>query len=171
MLSKGEGGMFAAAALVVAVILFIKFPAFRKLTLVAVAVGTVGVVLFLAYYHEQEEEKVRNREAAKHLVAPKSLDFEDMRLGKGYGDNFHLTGRVNNNSQFTITAITVKVSISDCDSSGHCDVVGDKQEESYLRIPPGQARDLNENLFMDQGTEIRNTMQWNYSIPDVSAEQ
>ena len=163
--------MFAVAALVVAVILFVKFPAFRKLTLVAVAVGTVGIALFLAYYHEQNEEKARNREAAKHLVAPKNLDFEDMRLARAYGDDYRLTGRVKNNSQLTITAITVKVSISDCDSSGHCDVVGDKQEECYLRIPPGQARDLNENLFMGQGTEIRKTMQWNYSIPDVSAEQ
>lgn len=163
--------MFAAAALIVAVILFVKFPAFRKLTLVVVAVGAVGIVLFLGYYHEQNEQEARNREAAKHLVAPTSLDFQDMRLGRGYGSDYRLTGRVKNNSKHTITAITVKVSISDCDSGGRCDVVGDKQEECYLRIPPGQARDLNEDLFMDQGTEIRNTMQWDYSIPDVSAEQ
>ncbi len=163
--------MFAAAALIIAVILFIKFPVFRKFTLVVVAVVAVGAMLLIGYFQEQEKESARKREAAKHLVAPTSLDYQDMRLGKEYGSDYRLTGRVKNNSQYTITAITVKVSISDCDSSGHCDVVGDKQEEHYLRIPPGQARDLNETLFMDQGTEIRNFMQWSYTITDVSAEQ
>ncbi len=163
--------MLAAAAFIVAVILFVKFPAFRKLTLVVLAVGAIGIILLLGYFHQQDEEEARNREAAKHLVAPTSLDFQDMRLGKDYGDDYRLTGRVKNNSQYTITAITVRVSISDCDSGGHCDVVGDDQEDFYLRIPPGQARDLDEYLFMGQGTEIRNTMQWGYTIPDVSAER
>jgi hypothetical protein len=163
--------MFAAVILVLAVILFVKFPAFRKLTLIVVIVGAVGIVILFSYFHEQEEENARKREMQKHLVAPTRLDFQDMRLGKEYGSDYRLTGRVKNNSQYSITAITVKVTISDCDSNGHCDVVGDKQEECYLKIPPGQARDLNETLFMDHGTEIRNTMQWNYSIPDVSAEQ
>jgi hypothetical protein len=163
--------MFAAVALIVAVFLFIKFPAFRKLALVGIAVGAVGIVLLLGYFHEQDEEKARNREAAKHLVTPTSLDFLDMRLGKDSGNDYRLTGRVKNNSHYKITAITVRVSICDCDSSAHCDVVGDKQQECNLRIPPAQARDLDEYLFMDQGTEIRNSMQWNYSILDVSAEQ
>jgi hypothetical protein len=163
--------MFAAAVLVVAVILFVKFPAFRKLTLIIVVVGAIAFFLLLGYFHEQEEEGARKREAAKHLVAPTSLEFQDMRLEKEYGSDYRLTGRVKNNSRYTVTAISVRVSISDCDSSGHCDVVGDKEEECYLRIPPEQARDVNETLFMDHGTEIRNTMQWNYTIPDVSAEQ
>ena len=163
--------MLAAAALIVAVVLFVKFPAFRKLTLIVVIVGAIGIFILLGYFHEQEEEGKRKRETAKHLVAPTSLEFQDMRLGKEYGSDYRLTGRVRNNSQYAITAVTVKVTISDCDSSGHCDVMGDKQQECYLRIPPGQVRDLDETLFMDHGTEIRNTMQWNYSIPDVSAEQ
>ena len=43
--------------------------------------------------------------------------------------------------------------------------------ECHLRIPPGQARDIDETLFMENGTVIRNTMRWDYSIPFVSAEQ
>ena len=162
--------MLAAVALVAAVVLFVNFPAFRKLTLIVVVVGIVGMILLFGYFKEQEADNARKREAAKHLVAPTSLAFEDMRLGSQYGD-FRLTGRVRNTSQYTITAVTVKLSISDCDSSGHCDVVGDKEQEVYLRIPPGQVRDLDETLFMDNGTKIRNTMQWDYTIPDVSAEQ
>ena len=109
-------------------------------------------------------------EPAKHLVAPTSLVFEDMRLASQYGD-YRLTGRVKNTSKHSITAIDVKLTLSDCDSSGHCDVVGDKEEECYLRIPPGQARDLDETLFLDHGTTVRNTMQWDYTVPYVSAEQ
>ena len=163
--------MFAAVALVAAIILFIKFPAFRKVTLILVAVGVVGVLLLLGYSKQQEADSARKREAAKHLVVPTSLVFQDMGLGKQYGSAYRLTGRVKNTSQYTVTAITVRVSISDCDSNQHCDVVGDKEQECYLRIPPGQARDLDETLFMEHGTEIRNTMQWNYRIPDVSAER
>jgi hypothetical protein len=162
--------MFAAVALAAAVILFVKFPAFRKITMIVVAAGVVGIILLLGYSKEQEANGARKREAAKHLVAPTSLVFEDMRLGNQYGD-YRLTGRVKNTSQHMVTAIAVKLSISDCDSSGHCDVVGDKEEECHLRIPPGQARDIDETLFMENGTVIRNTMRWDYSIPFVSAEQ
>jgi hypothetical protein len=162
--------MFAAVALAAAVILFVKFPAFRKITLIVVAAGVVGIILLLGYSKEQEANGARKSEAAKHLVAPTSLVFEDMRLGNQYGD-YRLTGRVKNTSQYMVTAIAVKLSISDCDSSGHCDVVGDKEEECYLRIPPGQARDFDETLFMEHGTVIRNTMQWDYTIPYVSAEK
>jgi hypothetical protein len=162
--------MFAAVALVAAIILFVKFPAFRKVTLIVVGVGVVGVILLLGYSKEQQASNARKTEAAKHLVAPASLVFQDMRLGDQYGD-YRLTGRVKNTSQYTVTGIDVKLSISDCDSSGHCDVIGDKEEECYLRIPPGQARDIDETLFMDHGTVIRNTMRWEYTIPYVSAEQ
>jgi hypothetical protein len=162
--------MFAAVALAAAIVLFVKFPAFRKITVAVAAAGALGIILLFGYSKQQEANSARKSEAAKHLVAPTSLEFEDMRLGNQYGD-YRLTGRVKNMSQYTVTSIAVKLSISDCDSNGHCDVVGDKEEECYLRIPPGQARDIDETLFMEHGTVIRNTMQWDYRIQYVSAEQ
>ena len=65
--------MFAAVALAAAVILFVKFPAFRKITLIVVAAGVVGIILLLGYSKEQEASGARKSEAAKHLVAPTSL--------------------------------------------------------------------------------------------------
>lgn len=162
--------MFAAVALAAAIFLFVKFPAFRKITLLVAAAAVVCVVLLFGYFKTQEAENARKAETAKHIVIPASLVFEDMRLSNQYGD-YRLTGRVKNMSQHTVTAIDVKLSISDCDSSGHCDVVGDKEEEFFLRIPPGEARDFDETLFLDHGTTIRNAMQWGYTIPYVSAEQ
>jgi len=162
--------MFAAVVLIAAIYLFVTFPAFRKFALIVASVAFVGIIILFGYSKQQEADSARKREAAKHLVEPTSLAFEDMHLGNQYSD-YRLTGRVKNNSQYTIRAITVKLSISDCDSNGHCDVVGDKEQECYLRIPPGQVRDIDETLFMEPGTKIRNTLQWDYTIPDVSAEQ
>ena len=162
--------MLATAVLVIAIILFIKYPTFRKITGIAAVAAIVCILLIYGYVKEEAAGEARKREAAKHLVPPTSLGFDEMQLGTEYG-SFRLTGRVKNNSQHTITAITVKLAISDCDASGHCDVVGDKEQECFLKIPPGEVRDIDETLFMEKGTKIRNTLEWNYTIPYVSAEQ
>lgn len=162
--------MFAAAALVLAVFLFIKYPAFRKLTLLVGVAVIVGIIALIGYLKQQDADRERKQEAAKHLVTPTSLVLDDMRLGPEYG-GYRLTGRAKNTSQYTITIMTLKVLISDCDPAGHCDVVGDKEQEIVLQIPPGQARDMDESLFMEHGTKIRNTMQWSYTVLSVRAEQ
>jgi hypothetical protein len=105
--------------------LAIKFRTFRYGFAGIVGLLAVTITIYFAREHENEE-------SSKHLVRPDQLVFTDLRLGPAsYG--YVLTGRVRNNSQFTVFGVKAKVRILDCDEQLHCDVVG--EEETFNVCP------------------------------------
>ena len=153
--------MFWALTIIGLIILGLRFPKFGIAMLIVV--GALGLLLFGYMGHEHEQ-----REAAKHRVRPDQLDFMDLRMGpNGYAD-YHLSGRVKNNSIYKITGITLKLEVQDCASDGHCETVGQEEQPLFLSIPVGQVRDINETAYFPNMT-IHGTYQWHYSVEEVDA--
>ncbi len=153
-------GLLAIAA----VFLAIKFRGFRFAVFGTIGLLVLLVVIYLSYQHSQEER-------SRRLVRPDQLTFTDLRLGpSSYGSSYGLTGRVRNNSQFTVFEVKAKVRILDCDQQSHCDVVGEEEAwDMCPLLPPGQVRDINTSVFFGGGTQVRGQFQWNYEITEIRA--
>lgn len=155
--------MFWALSIIGLIILGLRFPKFGIAMLVVVV--ALGLLLFGYMGHEHEQ-----REEAKHRVHPDQLDFMDMRMGpNGYAD-YHLSGRIKNNSSYEVTSINLKLDVQDCASDKHCETVGEEEKLLLLSIPVGQVRDVDDSVYFPSMT-IRGTYKWNYSVEEVDAAQ
>jgi hypothetical protein len=144
--------------------LAIKFRGFRYALAVILGLLTLAVAIYVSRLHENEEN-------SKHLVQPDQLVFTDMHLGpSNYGSSYVLTGRVQNNSQDTVFDVVAQIRILDCDAQEHCDVVGEEKTFDMVPLlPPGQARDINSDVFFGSGTQIHGKFEWNYEITEIRA--
>jgi hypothetical protein len=153
--------MLWAIVLIGTLIAFLKFPIFRKSMIV------IAVVLALIILGYLENEKLQT-EASKNLVRFDQLEFADMRLGpESYGSSYRLTGRIKNNSPYSVFGIKAKVHVLDCDEKSHCDVIGEEEESIGPLIPPGQVRDIDDSIYFSGATHVKGQFQWNYTISEI----
>lgn len=145
------------------------FPRFGKALLALVGVLLVllvvaGVLLYL-YERRQEAE----RAAAKTRIARSEIEFVDLALRPSYGRGWYrLVGRVRNRSpRYTLRELRLKLVMRDCRRVGDCEIVGETDEAVYLSVPPGQAREIDEDVhFYDLGPP-RGKYQWEYSVTEI----
>jgi hypothetical protein len=130
------------------------------------AIGVVGLLLFAWNSFNNRE-----REAAKRLVPASDVQIDDARLG-GRGGSYQFTARVRNaNASHPLSSLDLKVTLRDCQPSGPCEVVGESTTSVYARVPPGQARDVDDYVFFSPSPSIRGRMEWSYRIEAISAEK
>lgn len=155
--------MFWALLLIAGTIALVKWPRFRKAVFVIAAVLVLAVCGSLMYNNQQTN-------ASKKLVRVEQLSFTDMRLGpESFGSSYKLTGRVKNNSGYTVVGIQTKLQVLDCDDNSKCDVVGEEEQHLLPVIPAGQVRDIDESVYFGGGTRVRGRLQWNYRVTEISA--
>lgn len=155
------GFLFGLLIVVVLILLAIAYRPVRWILAGLALLLALGIVGFLA----SEQQQKQKREAAKHLVSPQQLQFEEMRLGGG-----DLVGRVRNASRYTVTSMELELTLRDC-VDGKCDIVGQTTATLYLDIPPGQVRGVDQTVFFTNVPAPRGTRQWDYRIISVSAQQ
>jgi hypothetical protein len=156
--------MFWAMIVLVCVFLAIKFRGFRFGIAAILGLVVLAVTIFVGWQHESEEH-------SKHLVKRDQLLFTDLRLGQSnYGSSYVLTGRVRNNSQFTVFDVKAKIRILDCEERSHCEVVGEEEAWNISPLlPSGQVRSINSDIFFGSGTQVRGNFQWSYEITEIRA--
>jgi hypothetical protein len=156
--------MLWSILIIAGIIAFFCFPAFRKT--VFIIAGVLSLVIF-AYIENQK----RQTEESKSLVHADNLEFTDMRLGpETYGSSYKLTGRVKNNSQYTVFEIKAKLHVLDCDEKSHCDVVGEEEEWNIAPLlPQGQVRDIDTSIYFNSEMHVRGQFQWDYGITEIRA--
>ena len=141
-------------AAIVAIALVIYSKGFRRLVAGVIAVGAV----LTAYSIKSDNNR---REAAGRLIPLADVAIDDARLG----DLTHLTGRVRNaNRSHTLSQFDMTVTVRDCTVSGQCEIVGQANTAVYVRVPPGQARDISNYVFFNPQPHIRGRMEWSYVI-------
>jgi hypothetical protein len=146
------GWLFAVAAIVLA--LYSK--AFRMLAVGAILVGALVLVAI-------NQSGNRERDAARRLIPRSDVTIVDARLA---GDRF--TGRVRNaNRSHTLAAVELKLTIRDCAASGECEVVGQTNVSVYTRVPPGQARDVDNYVSFNPSPRIRGRLEWSYAMTGI----
>lgn len=147
-----------AGIVVVLIIASIRFPKIGLSVLgIAIAVG-----LFLFLRTEGEVEKTRM------LIRPSQIQLDHIEFSPSYADSYNITGRIRNqSSEHTLTEVSLQVVMSDCVKSGeqddNCEIVGEVTTRIIKHIPPGQARDFNDNIQFAQA-KLRGQVAWEYTV-------
>lgn len=151
---------------IVVLILLVASAGFRKFALGLIVLGaTAGGVIYLQ--NESEESRSRSRIPLSELV------FENVTLKPDYS-SYKMSGRVKNNSaKFTLTQVGFVVTMQDCTGespSSNCITIGQSSEDAYFNIPPGQARDFEESVYVSGTLKPQGRLEWHYSVAHTRGE-
>jgi hypothetical protein len=150
---------------IVILILLVVSAGFRKFAGVLVLICVVSGLLYWLYQENEEAE-------SKKRIRASDLKFEGVFLKPSYS-SYDLVGRITNNSaKYTLKVIQLKLTFKDCDkvNTSNCIVVAQNDEHIYISIPPGQARDFKEGVYLNSNLNIKGTMVWEYAIEYTKAE-
>lgn len=165
---------------VIAVLYFaIHFPRFRRGVFI-----TLGIVFGLGalgglYLWAENENANAKRERSKNLIKLNEIAITDATLSLGSLGKLQAT--VTNNSRYTLTDITLNVSVTDCPAKGlvppavvfKCTIVGESNASEYsISIPPGQRRAIDTYVSFSNLPDLKpEGWSWSYSIVEVRAEE
>lgn len=152
---------------IVILILLVVSTGFRKFALSLVALAAV-VGGFFYLQSEHEESRSLSRISISELV------FENVTL-KPYSGSYKLSGRIKNNSaKHTLKQVNLVVTTQDCSGetrSPNCITIGERNEDLFLSVPPGQARDFEESVYFSGGPlNPKGHLEWNYSVSQIRGE-
>ena len=150
---------------IVVLVLLIVSSGFRKFAGVLVLVAVIGGFIYWQYQKNEEKQ-------SKTRIKPSELLFEDISLKSSYGSGYDMVGRItNNSSQFTLKGVQLKLTFKDCDKDNKdCIIVAEDNEYIYVNIPPKQARDFKESVYLHSDLKIKGKMVWDYKIEYSKAE-
>jgi hypothetical protein len=139
---------------------------FRKFVLGFVALGAaVGGVVYLI--NEREESRSLSRIPVSQLI------FENVMLSPDYS-GYKISGRIKNTSaQFTLKEVTYIVTMQDCTGelpSKSCVTIGESRETVYLNVPPGQARDFEDSVYLGATLKPKARLEWHYVVSETKGE-
>lgn len=146
-------------------VLLVVSAGFRMFAGVLVLVTAAGGFLFWQYEKNEERE-------SKSRISQSELSFEGVSLKPSYGNSYDLVGRiVNNSNKYTLKAVHLKLTFRDCEKENkNCIVIYESSEHIYINIPPKQARDFKEYVFLSSDISLKGEMVWDYKIEYTKAE-
>ena len=152
---------------IVVLFFLVLFPGFRKFVL-----GLVVAIALIAYLYTENEKA--EREKSRTRIARSEIDLTDVTLKPEYS-TYKLAGRVKNNSRiYTLSSITLKVTMQDCpkqESPDGCVRIGEESESIYVNVPPAQARDFDRSVYFLSGTiRPKGVLRWHYSIEELEGK-
>lgn len=147
-----------AGIVVVLIIASMRFPKIG-LSVLGVTIA-VGLVLFLRTEGEVEKTKT--------LIRPSQIQLDHIEFSPSYADTYNIAGRIRNqSSEYTLTEVSLQVVMSDCvkaeEQNDDCEIVGEVTTRIIKHIPPGQARDFNDNIHFAQA-KPRGHVAWKYTV-------
>ena len=165
--------MSLGIALVVIVVLYflVKSEGFRKVALIVLGLTALGALLIYLYFEHNKSESARKAAYAKTLIAKKQIDIVDARVSfSSYdGSPERITGRLRNNSNYTVRSVELHLEFQDCAPNGACETVGDANENVLVSVPPGQSRDFDSSIYGNR-ISAKGARRWNYSINSITAD-
>lgn len=151
---------------IVVLVLLVVSVRFRKFVLGLVALGAaVGGVVYLM--KEREESRSLSR------IPVSQLTFENVMLTPDYS-GYKISGRIKNTSaQFTLKEVRYIVTMQDCTGespSKNCVTIGESKETVYLNVPPGQARDFEDSVYLGGTLKPKARLEWHYVVSQTKGE-
>jgi curved DNA-binding protein CbpA len=81
---------------------------------------------------------------------------------------YRLTGRLTNNSDHTVSGVRIRIQIFDCDDeTPRCEIVADTLKDIGSVVPPGQARDIDQIIYLHDAPRFRGRFQWDFTISEI----
>lgn len=135
----------------------------RTLALVALAVG--------AWFWYRGRGEAADKEIARQRIPLASVEMAHVSLTpqpKAAG-RYALAARIRNRSpSFTLSGVDVSVTIKDCVAGKPCETTAQHVEHIRLDVPPGQSRDVRDEVVLPQPPIARGRFSWSHRI--VSTE-
>jgi len=151
---------------IVILILLVVSAGFRKFAGVIVLIIALAGFLFWQY-QENEEKKSKNRVSSSELI------FEGVSLKSSYGSGYDMVGRITNTStKYTVKGVQLKLTFRDCDKEDQnkCIIIAEDDEYIYVEIPPRQARDFKESVYLYSDINVKGKLVWDYKIEYIKAK-
>ena len=84
-----------------------------------------------------------------------------------------MVGRITNTSnKYTVKGVQLKLTFRDCEkeNKSNCIIVAEENENLYVSIPPKQARDFSESVYLYSDLNIKGELVWDYKVEYAKAE-
>ena len=146
--------------------------AFRYIALVLGGICVLVIGGFFIYEHRRTVSIEQARQVALTRIPLSDVEILNTVLGvagelSSYGS---LEGRIRNLSdEYTLTAVTLRITIQDCNEDKVCDTVLERDKRLYLEVPPNQARDFDRSVNQS-GIRIRGSVEWSYQLLSTEGE-
>jgi len=164
--------MTLGVALIVIIVLFflVKSEGFRKAASILLGVCVLGGFVIYAYFENEKAERARKLARAKTLVTMDEIALLDpqMRFSTYDGRPEKITGRLRNNSKYTVESVELHLLFQDCPTNAACETIGTSEEDVSVDVPPGQSRDF-DSYVSGNRMSPRGKLNWNYSIKSITA--
>ena len=139
--------------------------AFRYIALVLGGICILVVGGFFIY----DDRRTASIEQARQ-VALTRIPLSDVEILITTVKRGSFEGRIRNLSdEYTLTAVTLRITVQDCNEDKVCDTVLESDQRLYLEVPPNQARDFDE-WFDASGVKIRGSAEWSYQLLSTEGE-
>ncbi|MEJ2565779.1 MAG: hypothetical protein P8164_02820 [Gammaproteobacteria bacterium] len=124
----------------------------------------IGIIGYLAWYQNHELD------LSKRRIPVAEVELADMKITHETRGR-QVTGRVRNHSQkYTLTELQLRVSMEDCAKNGHCEVINQTDITLKPEVPPGQARDFREPLYLSSPLAPRGKLVLHYAVMSTRGE-
>jgi type II secretory pathway pseudopilin PulG len=150
---------------------------FRAILGVLVVLAVFGGAILLVFLRHQQTVHEQREGAARRRISLSEVALEDARLWPPqYGSSYQLRARARNHStSHAVRSIDVTITLRDCAgqtaADDTCDIVGQGKESVYVRIPPGQVRDIDRSIYFNPAPMFRGRMSWSFAIEGVAADE
>ena len=128
---------------IVVLVLLVYSAGFRTFAIGLLAFVIVAGIIFYVYETTESQRSLT-------LILPQEVELADLGLTTSSSYSRRLTGRIKNNSdKHTLLSIDLKITIRDCEKeslNASCTIIGETTEYIYAKIPPKQARDIDEHV-------------------------
>ncbi len=101
---------------------------------------------------------------AKSKITPEQLSLENVVLVPGYGGSYKFNSRTSNQHDTALVKeVVLSLTLFDCPQSesvlSDCQIVGQSEERTNVRIPAGQSRDISKSVYLGE-IDIKGSLRW-----------
>lgn len=135
----------------------------RTLAFIALAVG--------GWFWYRQRGEAADSDVARQRIPLASVEMAHVTLTPqpDAAGRYALAARIRNRSPlFTLSGIDVAVTIKDCVARGPCETTAQHVQHIRLTVPPGQSRDVRDQVVLSQPPIARGRFAWSHAI--VSTE-
>ena len=135
----------------------------RTLALLALAAG--------GWFWYRQRGEAADNEVARQRIPVTSVEMAHVTLTpqSNAAGRYAFAARIRNRSSaFTLSGIDVSVTIKDCVAGAPCETTAQHVQHIRLTVPPGQSRDVRDEVVLEEAPIARGRFAWAHQI--VSTE-
>jgi len=142
-----------------------------------VIAGIIGAAIESNEYQQQQERARKayiEDEASKHRIKSSEIGLKDLKLdGVPYGPvgEYNVTGRVTNGSKYPLTALVLKITLTDNYPDGNLEIIGEERVTFNVTVPPYQTRNIQQYVWFRNFPKPAGKYQFSYFVAETRGNE